>query len=94
LTAISEAPLASWLACRALSAFCFTVLVNWSIELAVSSRLAAWLSVRLDRSALPLAISRAAVLMASVASRIWLTISVSRSLVALVSFCSSPNRPS
>jgi hypothetical protein len=47
------------------------VLVSSSIELAVSSRLLACDSVRLDRSAFPEAISRAAVLIASVASRIW-----------------------
>jgi len=93
LTAMSEAPLASWLACLALSAFCRTVLVISSMLLAVSSRLLAWDSVRLLRSALPEAISRAAVLMASVASRICVTISMSRSPVALASSLSWPNRP-
>ncbi|KAG1439679.1 hypothetical protein G6F55_013673 [Rhizopus delemar] len=50
------APIASWLAWRACSAFCRTVEVSSSIDAAVSSRLAACCSVRLDRSLLPEAI--------------------------------------
>ena len=44
---------ASWLACRALSAFCFTVVVSSSIEAAVSSSAVACSSVRCDRSGCP-----------------------------------------
>ena len=47
---------ASWLACRALSAFCLTVAVSSSIEEAVSSSELACSSVRGDRSGLPAAI--------------------------------------
>ncbi len=57
------APMASWLAWRACSAFCFTVEVSSSIDAAVSSRFAACCSVRRDRSVLPEAISPAARLM-------------------------------
>ena len=56
LTATCEAPAASWFACFAFSAFCFTVLVNSSIDEAVSSRLEACSSVRWLRSAFPVAI--------------------------------------
>ena len=56
LTATSEAFTASWLAWRALSAFCFTVEVSSSIEEAVSSSELACCSVRDDRSRLPEAI--------------------------------------
>ena len=38
-SATSRDPIASWLACRALSAFCFTVAVISSSDAAVSSRL-------------------------------------------------------
>src|SRR3546814_7026790 len=58
LRATSDAPTASWLAWRAFSAFCLTVLVNSSIDEAVSSSAAACCSVRADRSVLPAAISR------------------------------------
>ncbi|HCI14226.1 MAG TPA: hypothetical protein DFK12_09770 [Gallionellaceae bacterium] len=57
LAAISEAPIASWLACLAFSAFCFTVEVSSSMLEAVSSKLEACSSVRCDRSLLPAAIS-------------------------------------
>ena len=53
LTAMSEAFAASWLACLAFSAFCFTVEVSSSMLEAVSSRLEACSSVRCDRSLLP-----------------------------------------
>ncbi len=48
--ATAAAPMASWLAWLACSAFCLTVEVSSSIEAAVSSRLAACCSVRCDRS--------------------------------------------
>ncbi|MCY1447713.1 hypothetical protein D9M71_643440 [compost metagenome] len=54
--AVLDASLASALACRALSAFCFTVAVNCSMLAAVSSSEAACCSVREERSALPPAI--------------------------------------
>ena len=54
--ATSEAPTASWLAWRAVSAFWDTVEVSSSMELAVSSRVLACSSVRCDRSRLPWAI--------------------------------------
>ena len=59
--ATSDAFAASWLACRAFSAFWRTVDVNCSIDAAVCSSDAACCSVRRDRSVLPLEISRAAV---------------------------------
>ncbi|KAF1067654.1 MAG: hypothetical protein GAK45_01605 [Pseudomonas citronellolis] len=68
--ATSEALTARALACRAFSALSFTVLVISSMLDAVSSRLDACCSVRVDSSELPLAISPAAVLMVSAASRI------------------------
>ena len=60
-----DAPIASWLAWRALSAFCLTVEVSSSIDDAVSSRLDACYSVRRERSALPAAICCVAALIAS-----------------------------
>ena len=68
--ATSTAPIASWLAWRALSAFWRTVEVSSSIEEAVSSRDAACCSVRRERSSLPAAISEAAELIASLPLRI------------------------
>ncbi|MNF43099.1 hypothetical protein D3C84_241700 [compost metagenome] len=68
--ATSEAFTARELACRAFSALSFTVLVSSSMLDAVSSRLEACCSVRVESSALPLEISPAAVLMVSAASRI------------------------
>ncbi|MCW0423362.1 hypothetical protein NB713_001305 [Xanthomonas sacchari] len=84
----------SWLAWRALSAFCFTVDVSSSIEAAVSSRLAAWCSVRTDRSLLPLAISLAAVLIEPTARWMPCTMPVSCSAVRLAASASLPNAPS
>jgi len=46
LIATVEAPSASWLACLALSAFCFTVEPSCSIDAAVSSSALACSSVR------------------------------------------------
>jgi hypothetical protein len=66
LTATLEADTASWLAWRALSAFCLTVLVSSSIDAAVSSRELACSSVRDDKSWLPAAIWLDAVAMVSV----------------------------
>ncbi len=83
--ATSAAPMASWLAWRALCAFSRTVEVSSSMEAAVSSRLAAWRSVRWDRSSLPAAISRAATLMACEQCLIWPTMLVRRSAVRLAS---------
>ncbi|MNT01943.1 hypothetical protein D3C72_1364300 [compost metagenome] len=71
--AIPAAAMASWLAWRALSAFCLTVLVSSSIDEAVSSSEPACCSVRDDRSRLPAAISDEAVAMLSVPLRTWLT---------------------
>ena len=69
LTAISDALAASWLACLAFSAFCFTVEVSSSMLEAVSSRLEACSSVRCDKSLLPAAICFAAMLMESLELR-------------------------
>ena len=55
--AIAEADAASWFACRAFSAFCFTVEVSCSMAEAVSSSEPACCSVREERSRLPEAIS-------------------------------------
>ena len=71
--ATSEAEAASWLAWRAFSAFCLTVLVSSSIDDAVSSSELACSSVREDRSRLPAAICEDAVAMASVPLRTSLT---------------------
>ena len=60
---------ASWLAWRALSAFCLTVLVSSSIEAAVCSSELACSSVRDDRSWLPVAIWLEAVAIVSVPVR-------------------------
>ncbi len=89
LAAIDEADTASWLAWRALSAFCLTVEVSSSIELAVSSSELACASVRADRSALPEAISRAATVMVSVPLRTWPTVPARLSLMFL-SACIRP----
>ncbi len=87
------APMASWLAWRACSAFWRTVEVSSSIEAAVSSRLAACCSVRRDRSLLPLAISPAAWVMLPAAPWIWPTIWVSWATVALASSRMLANTP-
>ncbi|PMQ11810.1 hypothetical protein JaAD80_23150 [Janthinobacterium sp. AD80] len=65
-SATPDAATAIWLAWRALSAFCFTVLVSSSIDDAVSSSELACCSVRADRSWLPAAISPDAVAIALV----------------------------
>ena len=52
------APVANWLAWRALSALCLTVEPSSSIAAAVACSALAWVSVRCDRSMLPEAISR------------------------------------
>ncbi|MGF6919262.1 hypothetical protein OKW41_005135 [Paraburkholderia sp. UCT70] len=79
---ISDAFSASALACRALSAFCLIVEVNSSMLDAVSSSVAACCSVRVDRSALPLAISRTPCAIAAVSWRTWLTAATSALLHA------------
>ncbi len=91
--ATRAAPMASWLAWRALSAFCLTVEVSSSIEAAVSSRLAACCSVRCDRSWLPAAISPVAAPMLPAAPWIRTTIRVSCSVVALASSRILANTP-
>ncbi len=70
LAATSDAPSTSSFACRAFSAFCRTVAVSSSMDEAVSSRLDACSSVRLESSALPAAICREAVPTLSADSRI------------------------
>ncbi|EDT37231.1 hypothetical protein BamMEX5DRAFT_6990 [Burkholderia ambifaria MEX-5] len=75
LFAISDAFAASELACRALSAFCFTVPVNCSMLDAVSCNADACSSVRDDRSMLPAAICRAAVAIDSLPPRTVRTVS-------------------
>jgi len=93
LTATSEAPAASWLACRAFSAFCLTVAVSSSIEEAVSSSELACSSVRCDRSALPWEISREAVSISSADSLIRVTIALNCSTVRLESSFNLPKVP-
>ena len=85
LRATSDADAASWLAWRALSAFCFTVEVSSSIDEAVSSSELACCSVRDDRSRLPAAISREAVAMVSVPLRTWPTMSTRLSRICFIS---------
>ncbi|MNN35841.1 hypothetical protein D3C81_1497060 [compost metagenome] len=75
--AVLDASLASALACRALSAFCFTVAVNCSMLAAVSWSDAACCSVRDDKSRLPAAICPVAVPMASVRSSTEPTVRIS-----------------
>ncbi len=87
------APMASWLAWRACSAFWRTVEVSSSIEAAVSSRLAACCSVRRDRSPLPEAISPAARVMLEALAWIWPTIWVSWATVVLASSRMRANTP-
>ncbi len=87
------APMASWLAWRACSAFWRTVEVSSSIEAAVSSRLAACCSVRRDRSLLPEAISPAAELIARLDCLMRVTISLSCAAVALASSRIRANTP-
>ncbi len=70
LTAMSDALTASVLAWRALSAFCFTMLVSSSMLEAVSSSELACSSVRCDRSMLPAAICLVALAIESLPPRI------------------------
>src|SRR5450830_1224505 len=81
-TATVDAAFASVFACLALSEFCFTVLVNSSIDEAVSSSAPACCSVRDDKSILPVAISEDAVAMASVPWRI--SVHITSKLFAIV----------
>jgi hypothetical protein len=87
-SATDDADTASWLAWRALSAFCFTVEVSSSIDDAVSSSELACDSVRADRSALPEAISCEAVEISSVPVRTSPTVLARLSFMSL-SACSS-----
>ncbi|CAB3918631.1 hypothetical protein LMG1860_06259 [Achromobacter denitrificans] len=89
-SATSEALAASWLAWRALSAFCFTVEASSSIEAAVSSREAACSSVRLDRSVLPAEISREPTLISSTPRRTADTVRVRLSCMRLTDAISVP----
>ncbi|CUJ36477.1 Uncharacterised protein [Achromobacter sp. 2789STDY5608633] len=82
-SATSDALAASWLAWRALSAFCLTVEASCSIEAAVSSSEAACCSVRLDRSVLPAAISCEPVLISSTPRRTEDTVRVRLSCMRL-----------
>ncbi|CRD69719.1 Uncharacterised protein [Bordetella pertussis] len=82
-SATSEATPASWLAWRALSAFCLTVEASCSIEAAVSSSEAACSSVRLDRSVLPAEISREPTLISSTPRRTAATVRVRLSSMRL-----------
>ena len=77
----------------AFSAFWRTLEANSSRLAAVSSRLDACSSVRRDKSLLPMAISRAAVLMDSLASRICRIMSRRRSMVPFELSFSSANMP-
>jgi hypothetical protein len=68
-----------------------TVLVSSSMLAAVSSRLLAACSVRLDRSWLPAAISCDATLMLSVALRTWLTVLTSEAFILPRALSRSPS---
>ena len=85
-TATSDAEAASWLACCALSAFCFTVEVSSSIDDAVSPSELACCSVREDRSRLPAAISLDAVEMVSVDCWIVPTVAESCCCIACMAY--------
>ena len=82
LRATLAAPLARLLACAALLALCWMVLVNCSMAAAVSCRLLEVCSVRAERSWLPWAISALAVAMLSVLWRTWCTMRPSAPLMA------------
>ncbi len=90
LTATLEADTASWLAWRALSAFCLTVEVSSSIEAAVSSSELACCSVREDKSWLPAAIWLEAVAMVSVPLRTLPTMPTRLSFMSLRACISWP----
>jgi len=89
--ATCEAESASWLACRALSAFCLTVEVSSCIDAAVSSSELACASVRDDRSRLPEAIWLDALAIESVPSRTWPTTLASSSFMARSARISMPD---
>ncbi|CAB3923996.1 hypothetical protein LMG1864_05651 [Achromobacter ruhlandii] len=89
-SATSEALAASWLAWRALSAFCLTVEASSSIDAAVSSREAACCSVRLDRSVLPAEISRAPTLISSTPRRTVATVRARLSCMRLTAAIKAP----
>ena len=91
LPATSAADCASWLACRALSAFCLTVPVSSSIEAAVCSSELACACVRCDKSRLPAAISPEAPAMSCVPPRTSPTIVIK---LAFMSFSACSNWPS
>jgi hypothetical protein len=81
---IVEAWLASVLAWAAYSAFCCTESISCFIEPAICASAAAWVSVRLERSRLPLAISAEAEAMASVPPRTRVTMLDRLSRIALI----------
>ncbi|KGR96307.1 hypothetical protein X946_4954 [Burkholderia sp. ABCPW 111] len=88
--AMSDALTASWLACRAFSAFWRTVPVSCSMLDAVSCSDAACDSVRADRSALPLEISRAPASTAAVPRCTAFTISATAACIRPMPWNSRP----
>ena len=78
-TATLDALRASWLAWRALSAFCLTVELSSSIDAAVSSSAEACCSVRFERSLLPSAIWLEPLAMLSLLARTCATMAASAS---------------
>ncbi|MNK52352.1 hypothetical protein D3C87_712830 [compost metagenome] len=95
LLATPDADCAIWLAWRALSAFCLTVLVSSSIEAAVSSSELACCSVRDDRSWLPAAISDDDTFTDSLAVRIFTSTAAILSMKRLKApaICASSSTP-
>ncbi len=91
LRATSAAERANWLACIALSPFCFTVLVNSSIEAEVSSSELACCSVRFDRSRLPDAIWSEAPSIVYVAARTSRTMRAKLEFMPYSAWMSCPN---
>ncbi len=88
--ALAAASLDSWRACVELLALILTVLDNSSIDDAVCWMLDAWRSVRLDRSALPEAISPAALARLSLPLRTLETTVTRLSVIAFSALSSWP----
>jgi len=88
LPATAAADCASWLACRALSAFCLTVPVSATIEAAVCSSELACACVRCDKSRLPAAMSCEAPAMSCVPPRTSPTMVIRLAFISF-SACSS-----
>jgi hypothetical protein len=91
LTAALLAAVASCVAWRAVSALLRTVAFICSMDAAVSCRLLACCSVRVDRSALPVAIWSLPVAMLSLPWRTSLTMRTRLSFMALSAPCNSPS---